>query len=48
MVDEGETVYGADDTDDNSEMLVPLEDYEFPTYFRQIGSPPLLSIPIIT
>lgn len=41
MVNEGETVY--DDMDDSSsEILVPLEEYEFPTYFRVTGEPPRL------
>lgn len=42
MVDQGEAAYVVDDIDDNTSELVPLEEYEFPTYFRQIGSPPRL------
>jgi hypothetical protein len=42
IINEGETASCADDIDDNSEMLVPVEDYEFPAYFQQVGSPPRL------
>ena len=42
-IDELETVYSPDDVDDNSPMmLVPLEDHEFPAYFKSLGSPPRL------
>ena len=42
-LNEQETTHGPDDVDDNSRTIpVPLEDHEFPAYFRQIGSPPRL------
>ena len=42
-LNEQKTAHSADDVDDNSSVeLVPLEDDDFPTYFRQIGSPPRL------
>lgn len=38
-----ETTYGTHNVDNNSPViLVPLEDHDFPAYFKQIGSPPRL------
>ncbi|SRR6266702_590548 len=42
IANKGETTSSADDIDDNSEILDPIEDHEFPIYFRQIGTPPRL------
>ncbi|KAI9448628.1 S-adenosyl-L-methionine-dependent methyltransferase [Lactarius psammicola] len=39
MANEGEMATCADDIDDNSDIVDPIEDDAFPTYFRQIGSP---------
>lgn len=40
MANEEEMAPGADDIDDDT--LDPIEDHEFPTFFRQIGTPPRL------
>ncbi len=42
MAYEGEMAAGPDDIDDNSDLLDPIEDHEFPLYFQQIGTPPRL------